>query len=79
MKLPRDISSENIVRALVRDWGYVKVNQVGSHIIRQTETPVHHRLSVPAHASLRVGTLNAILRAVAQAKNVNRDDIVASL
>jgi hypothetical protein len=37
------------------------------------------RLSVPKHGQLRIGTLNAILRAVAQAKGVSRDDIVASL
>ena len=79
MKLPRDISGERVVRALVRDWGYIQVNQVGSHVILQTEAPVHHRLSVPNHSQLRIGTLNAILRAVAQTKNVARDDIVASL
>jgi predicted RNA binding protein YcfA (HicA-like mRNA interferase family) len=33
VKLPRDISGEAVVRALVRDWGYVRVNQVGSHVI----------------------------------------------
>ena len=79
MKLPRDISGEKMVAALVRNWGYVKVNQVGSHIIVQTETPVHHRLSVPNHDRLRVGTLNAILRAVSQAKSVSRDEIVNSI
>jgi hypothetical protein len=44
----------------------------------QTDDPIHHRLSVPDHDPLRVGTLNAILRAVAQAKNVTRDEVIAS-
>jgi predicted RNA binding protein YcfA (HicA-like mRNA interferase family) len=59
--------------------GYQKVNQVGSHIILQTETPGHHRLSVPDHKPLRIGTLNGILRDVAFAKQTTREAILASL
>jgi len=36
-------------------------------------------LSVPDHDSLRIGMLNAILRAVADAKRVRREDIISSL
>jgi predicted RNA binding protein YcfA (HicA-like mRNA interferase family) len=79
MKLPRDISGRELVRALVRHWAYRQVNQVGSHIILQTEEPEHHRISVPDHSPLRLGTFNGILRAVAQAKRVTREDILASL
>ncbi len=79
MKLPRDVSGRALVAALVRDWNYRQVNQVGSHIILQTDVPAHHRLSIPDHPMLRVGTLNAILRAVAQVKRVSREDIAASL
>jgi predicted RNA binding protein YcfA (HicA-like mRNA interferase family) len=56
--------------------GLSKVHQVGSHIILQTETPRHHRIAIPDHKPLRVGTLNAILREVAAAKNVTREDIL---
>lgn len=79
MKLPRDVSGRQLVAALVRIWGYREVNRVGSHIILQTDAPAHHRLSVPDHTPLRIGTLHSILRAVAQAKGVSREDIVASL
>jgi predicted RNA binding protein YcfA (HicA-like mRNA interferase family) len=79
VKLPRDVSGQQLVRILIANWGYREVNRVGSHIIVQTEHPVHHRLSVPAHAPLRVGTLNAILRDVARAKAVSRDEITDSL
>jgi predicted RNA binding protein YcfA (HicA-like mRNA interferase family) len=78
VKLPRDISGRDVVRALVRHWGYLEVHQVGSHIILQTEEPVHHRLAIPDHNPLRIGTLNAILRSVAQAKHVSREDLIAS-
>jgi predicted RNA binding protein YcfA (HicA-like mRNA interferase family) len=79
VKLPRDVSGRTLVAALVRNWNYRQVNQVGSHIILQTDSPTPHRLSVPDHATLRLGTLNAILRAVALAKGVSRDEIIASL
>jgi predicted RNA binding protein YcfA (HicA-like mRNA interferase family) len=79
MKLPRDLYGRQLAAALCRDWGYTKVNQDGSHIILQTETPRHHRLAVPDHKPLRIGTLNAILRDVAAAKGTTRETILASL
>ena len=79
MKLPRDLNGRELVRVLCSRWDYRQVNQEGSHIILQTETPRHHRLSVPDHKPLRTGTLNAILRAAAAAKDVAREDILATL
>ena len=79
MKLPRDMAGRDLVHALIKHWGYRQVNQVGSHIILQTDDPKHHRLSVPDHSPLRIGTLNAILRSVADAKGVTRETVVASL
>ncbi len=79
MKLPRDVSGRDLVKALCRDWGYRQVNQVGSHIILQTDAPIPHRVSVPDHSPLRLGTFNAILRAVAQAKQTTKDEVIRSL
>lgn len=79
MKLPRELSGRELARVLCARWTYRQVNQVGSHIILQTETPQHHRLSVPDHKPLRIGTLNAILRQVAAAKGVTRQEILATL
>ena len=79
MKIPRDLHGRDLAAVLCRRWGYAKVNQVGSHIILQAESPEHHRLSVPDHKPLRLGTLNAILRDVAAAKRVTREDLLASL
>lgn len=64
---------------LCRDWGYAQVHQSGSHIIVQTEEPGHQRMAIPAHKALRIGTLNAILRAVAAHKGVARGAIIESL
>jgi predicted RNA binding protein YcfA (HicA-like mRNA interferase family) len=79
MKIPRDLSGEVLVNALCRRWGYVRIHQVGSHIIVQTNMPSHQRLSVPDHRFLRIGTLNAILRTVADHKGVLKEAILDSI
>ncbi len=52
MKIPRDLSGHELVAALCTHCGYVKVHQVGSHIILQTQEPAPHRVAVPAHKPL---------------------------
>jgi predicted RNA binding protein YcfA (HicA-like mRNA interferase family) len=79
MKLPRDLAGVELARALCRHYGYRQVNQEGSHIILQSETPRHHRLAVPDHHPLRLGTLSAILRAVAAAQGVEKEEILRHL
>jgi predicted RNA binding protein YcfA (HicA-like mRNA interferase family) len=79
MKLPRDLRGEDLVQHLIRRWAYAKVHQVGSHIILQTEEPSSQRIAVPAHNPLRVGTLNAILAAVANHKDVTKEAILKGL
>ena len=79
MKLPRDLSGQDLATALCRHWGYVKIHQVGSHIIIETQAPSPHRVAIPAHKAIRVGTLNGILRAVAKHKGADRQAILDSL
>ena len=79
MKIPRDLSGADLVRVLCRDWGYAVVHQVGSHIVLETSDPSHQRIAVPAHKALRLGTLSAILRAVAKHKAVDRAEILRNL
>ena len=79
MKIPRDLSGHDLIKTLCRNWGYRVVHQVGSHVILETDDPSHHRLAVPDHRALRVGTLNGILRAVAEHKKVSREDLLNSL
>ena len=79
MKIPRDLSGHDLVSVLCRRWNYIRVNQVGSHIILQTQDPTPHRVAIPVHKSMRIGTLNSILRAVANHKGVDRQAILDSL
>jgi len=79
VKIPRDLSGKHLADILCRRWGYERVHQVGSHIILQTADPTPHRVAVPAHDEMRIGTLNALLRSIAQHKGVSREAILATL
>jgi len=79
MKTPCDLSGHDLVSLLCRNWGYRVIHQEGSHIVLETEEPSHQRIAAPAHKNARVGTLNAILRAVAKHKGVERYKLLEPL
>ena len=79
MKLPRDLSGTELIKLLCKHYGYGRVNQEGSHVVLETTTPRKHRISIPDHAQLRIGTLNAILKAVAKAQGVEKESILQRL
>jgi predicted RNA binding protein YcfA (HicA-like mRNA interferase family) len=79
MKLPRDLDGRTLVRVLCREWDYRVINQEGSHIILQTDSPSRQRIPVPDHYPMRIGTLSKILRLIAAHKGVEREDILRSL
>ncbi|HWG17450.1 MAG TPA: hypothetical protein VN678_06275 [Acidobacteriaceae bacterium] len=79
MKLPRNISGDRLADHLCRHWDYVRVTQVGSHIMLRTETPSHSRQVIPAHNPLKVGTFSKILSQVAAHKQVSREEILRGL
>jgi predicted RNA binding protein YcfA (HicA-like mRNA interferase family) len=79
MKLPRDLAGAKLIEVLCRDFNYRKVHQVGSHVILETAEPRSHRLFIPNHDPLRLGTLNAIVRAVASAKGIDKSGLLARL
>lgn len=75
MKLPRDVSGEDLVRALAT-FGYVPTRQVGTHIRLTTTRGGEHHVTIPAHDPIKVGTLAAIVRGVAEHLHIARDDVV---
>ena len=79
MKIPGDVSGARLAGILCRRWQRSMVHQAGSHIILETSGPTHHRIAIPDHHPLRLGTLNSILRAVGRRKGVPREAIIADL
>jgi len=79
LKLPRDLSGENLAR-LLRRYGYEVTRQTGSHVrLTSTQKGREHHITIPAHDALRIGTLSAILHDVAAHLEMDRTALAAQL
>ena len=79
MKLPRDISGAEFARLLHR-YGYRIVRQTGSHIrLTSAATGAEHHITIPAHSPLKVGTLSAVLRDLAEYLDLDREILAEEL
>jgi predicted RNA binding protein YcfA (HicA-like mRNA interferase family) len=73
-KLPRDLSSEDLCRAL-NPLGYEVARQTGSHMRLTTREYGEHHVTIPRHSPLRVGTVAAILSEVAAHLRTTRQEL----
>ena len=78
MKLPRDLSGPELVKAL-RALGYERVRQDGSHIRLTTQQGGQHHVTVPNHSPVKLGTLTGILKAVAAHHKLAVEELVRKL
>lgn len=78
MKLPRSLSGQDLAKAL-RRLGYEKTRQTGSHLRLTCADPSEHHVTIPDHSPLRVGTLSAILAAVAERRRISREELLKAL
>ena len=75
MKVPRNLSSDTLIKLLTR-FGYVNTRQTGSHIRLTTQENGQHHITIPAHDPLKIGTLNSILRNVADHFGLTKDELL---
>ncbi len=79
MKLPRDLSGEELARSL-RDYGYSVTRQTGSHMRLSSRSKGNeHHITIPAHKQLKIGTLAEILSDVAQYLELTKEDLARKL
>ena len=79
MKLPRDLSGREFAH-LLRRYGYEEIRQTRSHIrLRSTIKGKEHQVTVPAHISLKVGTLSGILSEVATYLGISKENVAEEL
>lgn len=79
MRLPRDLSGEDLAQAL-RRYGYEIVRQEGSHLrLTSVLKGTEHHITIPDHHQLRIGTLHKILRLVAIYLEMNIEDLATEL
>ena len=78
MKLPRDISGDDLVKALTKR-GYTVTRQTGSHMRLTTTERGEHHITIPRHDPLRLGTLSAILSDVAKHVDMDKPALIREL
>ncbi len=79
MKLPRDIDAKNLIKALSK-LGYQETRQVGSHIrlsIKVNDNQFH--ITIPNHSSIKIGTLNNILKEISLQLSFTKDELIKKL
>jgi predicted RNA binding protein YcfA (HicA-like mRNA interferase family) len=74
MKVPRDLSGQDLVKALAKV-GYLVTRRKSSHIRLTTQRKGEHHLTIPDHDFLKIGTLADILRDVANHLELERDEL----
>ncbi len=78
MRLPRNLSGADLVKRL--KWlGYHVTRQSGSHMRLASTAHGEHHIAMPRHDPLRIGTLAAVLDAVAVRHGLSRDVLLDRL
>jgi len=76
VKLPRDISGTELAKRLQK-LGYVVTRQTGSHQRLTKRSPEgDHHITIPAHKTLKVGTLSSILSEIAGHHKTTKEDLI---
>ncbi len=78
MKIPRNISGKEIIKAL-KVFGYEVIRQNGSHIMVTSKRNGEHHLVIPNHNPIKVGTLNGIISQVAQHFQIKKEEVLTQL
>lgn len=79
MKLPRDISGQELMKLLKKSYAYEKTRQVESHIRVTTYLNSEHHITIPDHSPVRIGTLNMIINDVAKHFQASKEEVMANL
>jgi predicted RNA binding protein YcfA (HicA-like mRNA interferase family) len=78
MKIPLSLSAKQLIK-LLKVYGYETISQKGSHIKVTTNKDGEHHLAIPNHDPIKIGTLNATIRQVAEHQGKSKKDIYGDL
>jgi predicted RNA binding protein YcfA (HicA-like mRNA interferase family) len=78
-KIPRDISGRELAKLLDR-YKYKIVRESGSHIrlVSNYQTS-EHKITIPDHQSIKIGTLNNILNDIAEYLKMSKQELINEL
>ena len=79
MKIPRDLSSDELIKIL-NTLDYSVSRQTGSHVrlISKLKDKKHH-ITIPQKKSLKIGTINSILIDIAKYLEINKKELLIKL
>ena len=78
MKIPRDITANDLLKAL-KSFGYEIVRQKGSHIRIKTELNGEHYETIPNHKPIKIGTLSGILNNIAEHFDMTKEELMEQI
>ena len=78
MRTPRDLSASDLEKAL-KGLGYEKTRQKGSHIRFTTNLDGEHHETIPNHDPIKIGTLSAILKSIANHHRMTVSELMEQL
>ena len=78
MKLPRDVSGAQLVKAL-RVLGYEVTRQRGSHMRVTTQRDGEHHEAIPNHDPLKPGLLSSVLKSLAAHHRMTVEELLRLL
>lgn len=78
MKLPRDVGGEELAK-LLNKFGYSISRQTGSHLRLIRVSKEEHHITIPQHKNLKIGTLNQILKDIADNMGKTKEEICREL
>ncbi|MCJ7665140.1 MAG: type II toxin-antitoxin system HicA family toxin [Actinobacteria bacterium] len=79
MKIPRDISSDNIIQ-LLKKYDYKITRQTGSHIrLTPNLKGTEHNITILRHKDLKVGTISSILSDISKYLEIDKEILIKNL
>ncbi len=78
-KVPRDISGRELAKLLI-GYKYKIARESGSHIrLVSTYQEAEHKITIPDHQPIKIGTLNNILSDIAEYLKISKQKLIQKL
>ena len=78
MRLPRDVSASDLIKAL-KNLRYKVTWQKDCHIRVTTQLGGEHHEVIPSHSPIKIGTLSGILKNIAYHHQMTVSDLISLL
>ncbi|HON72443.1 MAG TPA: type II toxin-antitoxin system HicA family toxin [bacterium] len=78
-RIPKNISGKEFAKLLVK-YRYKILRETGSHLRLTSDFMGYsHNITIPDHSNLKVGTLNNILKDIAEYLNIPKEKLIEAL